>query len=428
MLLLLPHQLYELKHIKQVLDKDEEVILWEHPQYFKKYKYNKKRLILHRASMKCYFDKLKKNGIKAKYIEYNEKMKYETYKAFDPIDKIAFNGNIESPNFLLTKEDYGEYRAKTDKFLFNNFYMWSKKKLNILPKVKSKDKDNRKKLPKDIEIPELPSNGDKEYIDEAIRYVEKHFPKNYGDSDGFIYPVSHTGAKRFLKAFIEDKLSKFGDYQDAMSVRDDYLFHSVLSSSINIGLLNPIDCVDAVLQEKVPMNSLEGYIRQLFWREYQRYCYIYCDFSGNYFGNKKRLTKEWYTGKTGIDVVDDCIVKAFQNGYLHHIERLMIIGNYMNLSGIKPEEGFRWFMEFSCDSYEWVMMQNVMDMVFFVTGGITMRRPYVSSSNYILKMSDYKRGDWCDKWDKLYELFKKRNYKKLWKYRYYFGGLSGGFS
>ena len=101
----------------------------------------------------------------------------------------------------------------------------------------------------------------------------------------------------------------------------------------------------------------------------------------------------------------------------------MVVGNYMNLSGISPIEGHKWFMEFSCDSYEWVMAQNVYDMVFFVSGGITMRKPYISSSNYILKMSNYKKGEWCNIWDKKYKDFLKKNKKKLWKFRYHFRGL-----
>ena len=101
----------------------------------------------------------------------------------------------------------------------------------------------------------------------------------------------------------------------------------------------------------------------------------------------------------------------------------MIIGNYMVLSGIAPKEGFRWFMEMSCDSYEWVMTQNVLDMVFFVSGGITMRRPYLSSSNYINKMGNYQKGEWCEEWDKLYREFKKDKKDKLWKFRYFFHGL-----
>jgi deoxyribodipyrimidine photolyase-related protein len=205
------------------------------------------------------------------------------------------------------------------------------------------------------------------------------------------------------------------------------MFHSILSSSINIGLLNPIDIIEelAKYKSKVKINSFEGYIRQLFWREYQRYCYIYAavDFKKNYFGNKKKLSKAWYTGELGIPPVDDFIKSGFETAYMHHIGRLMFVGNFMNLSGISPKEGFRWFMEFSIDSYEWVMYQNVYDMVFFVTGGLTMRKPYVTSSNYVLKMSDYKKGEWSEKWTELYRKFMKKNKQKLWKFRYHFPQL-----
>ena len=422
--LILPNQLFEVKH----LDKSLEHIIYEHPHYFKSYKYNKKKLILHRASMKYYHDYLKKNKIKSKYVEFDEKLKIKDYKIFDPVDKIKLPGKpeiLETPNFLLSKEIYEEYRKKTKKFFFNGFYMWGKKKIDVLPNVKSQDKYNRKSLPKDEKIPKVPSNkSDQKYINEAIKYINKHFSRNYGNVDNFMFPVTHSTAKKFFRYFLKYKLKNFGEFQDAIVEENNTLFHSLLSTSINIGLLNPIDLAEKVEKVKAPLNSKEGYIRQLFWREYQRFCYIYYNFKGkNYFGNRKKLTKEWYDGTTGVDPIDNSIVIGFDTGYLHHIERLMVMGNFMNLSGISPKEGFKWFMEFSCDSYEWVMHQNVYDMVFFVSGGATMRRPYISSSNYISKMSNYKKGDWNDVWDKKYKDFIKKHRKKLLKFRYYFRSL-----
>jgi deoxyribodipyrimidine photolyase-related protein len=424
---ILPTQLFE----KKYLHKKYNYIIWEHPHYFKSYKYNKKKILLHSASMRYYYDYLKSSKFKVSYVSYDEKIKLISYKIFDPIDKIKLPGKykmIESPNFLLTKDDYIKYRDKTDKFFFNAFYMWSKKQLNILPKVISQDKLNRKKLP-DIKIPKIPKTSsnkqDMKYIKIGTNYVNNNFSKNYGNTCNFMFPVTHKTAKKWLKDFIKNKLEKFGDYQDAITQEDGFLFHSILSTSINIGLLNPSEIIEEVLNAKtIPLNSLEGYIRQLFWREYQRYCYIYYNFNNkNYFGNTSKLTKKWYNGTLDIPPVDNAIIKGFDIGYLHHIDRLMVVGNYMNLSGIHPKEGFKWFMEFSCDSYEWVMHQNVLDMVFFVSGGDTMRRPYISSSNYILKMSNYKKDTWSDKWDKKYYKFLEKNKKKLWKFRYHFRGL-----
>jgi deoxyribodipyrimidine photolyase-related protein len=418
---ILPNQLFSINYLNK---KKYKYIIWEHPHYFESYKYNKKKILMHKASMNYYYDYLKKNKFKCEYVDINQKLTIKDYTIFDPIDKIKLSSKctiIESPNFLLNKEIYATYREKTDKFFFNAFYMWSKKLLNIMPDIKSQDKLNRKKLPNNIQIPKVASNAkDKKYIDSNISYVNKNFKNNYGTTDNFIFPISHKTAKLFFKNFIDNKLKNYGDYQDSINKEEEFLFHSLLSSSINIGLLNPIDLIKIIIKTNAPLNSKEGFIRQLFWREYQRYCFIYCDFDKNYFGNNIKLSNKWYNGTLNIEPVDVSIKNAFNNGYLHHIERLMIVGNFMNLSKIDPKEGFKWFMEFSCDSYEWVMFQNVLDMVFFVTGGATTRRPYMSSSNYILKMSNYKKDVWCDIWDKKYKDFINTNKKKLHKFRYYY--------
>lgn len=443
MLLILPHQLYNINIIKKIKD-IKDIIIWEHPHYFKKYNYNKKKLVLHRASMKYYNDLLKDNKYNVKYVEYNKKPLINNYIVFDPIDKIKLPNKytmLESPNFLLNKENYKEFnnQRKSKRVIFNNFYLWSKKKLNIYPKLKSMDKMNREVYDKsgNSKIPSIPKLGttDNYYIKEAINYVEKKFPNNYGNNNNnakhsFNYPITHKTAMKWLLNFIKYKFKKFGPYQDFINKDNFTMFHSVLSSSINIGLINPSDIIKIIdhYKTRVPINSFEGYIRQLFWREYQRYCYGYSNinFNKNYFGNKKKLTKDWYKGTLGIDPVDDLIKSGFDTGYMHHIGRLMVIGNFMNISGIHPKEGFRWFMEFSIDSYEWVMHQNVYEMVFFVTGGQTMTRPYISSSNYILKMSNYNKNvnsNWNIKWDNLYHNFIKKNKSKLYKFRYYFPSL-----
>lgn len=430
---ILPNQLFNIKYIPKKYKK-HKFIIWEHPHYFTKYNYNQKKLILHRASMKYYFDYLKKNKFDVSYIEFNEKFKIFSATMFDPVDKLKLKNVtlIETPNFLLTKLDYNQYRElKGNKFMFHWFYMWGKKINDIIPNVKSKDKDNRKKLPKNIKIPPLPPNkSDKDYINEAVKYVNKHFNKNYGNTKNFLFPVTHKTAEKWLSNFLSKKFKLFGPYQDAIDKDNDFLFHSCLSTSINIGLINPLEIIKKIrpLQKKIPINSYEGYIRQLYWREYQRYCYIYFDFKGkNYFSNNKSLSKKWYNGTLGIDPVDDCIIKGFENGYLNHIQRLMVVGNFMNLSQIRPMDGFRWFMEFSCDAYEWVMTQNVLDMVFCVTGakpnGGTMAKPYISSSNYILNMSNYKKGEWAEKWTELYHQFVERNRNKLLPFKYYFRSL-----
>jgi deoxyribodipyrimidine photolyase-related protein len=441
--LILPHQLFHIKYLKDY--KDYDFYIYEHPQYFKKYKFNKKKLMLHRASMKYYYDYLKDNDFKVKYFDFDEKPNLKDYILFDPIDefsgKYKLPGSfeyIETPNFLLTKEQYGKYRKKTDKYMFTNFYMWSKKELDLYPTLKSRDKFNREQFKKNLKIPKLPKTSNQKYIISAKKYVDKKFPRNYGNTDNFIYPIDHKTAKKWLLDFFKKRLKYFGPYQDFVQEGENFMFHSVLSSSINIGLINPSEIVDELAKYKnnpkiqVNINSFEGYLRQLFWREYQRYTYIYVGYikndklKFNYFGNRKKLNKDWYEGTLDIEPIDDMIKDGFNTGYLHHIGRLMFVGNFMNLYGISPMEGFKWFMEFSTDSYEWVMCQNVLDMVFFCTGGMTMRKPYATSSNYVLKMSSYKYSknkEWTEDWDNLYTNFMKKNKKKLWKFRYHFPAL-----
>jgi deoxyribodipyrimidine photolyase-related protein len=436
--IILPTQLFEVKYLPKYV-KDCTILLWECPWYFNnpKYSFNKKKLILHKASMEYYYDYLKLKKYNVKKVLYDEKIIFDNCAMFDPIDytsllKIPKIHIEESPNFLLTKDDYEKYRKKSDKFFFNSFYMFGKSILGVIPKVKSTDKENRKTLTKDqlkkLNIPKVASLSilDKKYIKRGSSYVAKNFKDNYGDYTDFIFPVTHATCKRWLKYFIEKKFKNFGNYQDFINKDDEYMYHSLLSTSINIGLLTPLDIIDVIVEFKssIPINSFEGYIRQLFWREYQRYTYIYFysvpkNRNLNYFGNSGKLGDKWYTGKTGIPPVDDAIIKGFSTGYLHHINRLMVVGNFMNLSGISPSQGFKWFMEFSCDSYDWVMCQNVLGMAFFADGGKTMRRPYISSSNYISRMSNYPKGEWNDKLDKVYHDFIKKNRSKLEKYRYY---------
>lgn len=452
-LLILPHQLFTLDKKMIRRERVRRIVLWEHPQYFKKYKYNKRRLVMHRASMKVRMEELQGEFLgKVEYCDYDAVPKLsKKYLVYDPVDDIKLPAGgvlMESPNFLMSRELMATYRKKTPHFIFGNFYMWSKKELGILVGMKSTDKDNRKKLPKGVKVPKpWPRLDCREEMVKAAKYVEKRFSGNYGtvvsggEKGEWMPPLCRSDALKLMRYFIRVKFAKFGDYQDAISKDNGFLFHSLLSASINIGLLNPDEVVTAVLKAgkgkgksgDIPKNSLEGFVRQLFWREYQRYCYIYArkelegeGKGGDFFGNKEQLGKDWYIGGIGVPVVDDCVKRAFATGYLHHIERLMVIGNFMNLSGIRAKEGFKWFMEFSLDSYEWVMYQNVFDMVFFVTGGLTMRRPYVSSSNYILKMSNYGKGDgkWVEKWDKMYAAFVKRHAKKLHKFRYYFPMLT----
>ena len=316
------------------------------------------------------------------------------------------------------------YKEKQETINHKNFYDFVKK--NVLTKKqqitfkKSFDSENRKKIKKTQSLPTNYTANNNKYKIEARAYVNKHFGKNYGNVENTWFPVTHKEARRCLKHFIKHKLENFGTYQDAILKDHGFLYHSCISSSLNIGLLNPDYVLKEVLKiaNKFEINNIEGFIRQILgWREYQRYCYLfyYNEIkNSNYFGNSKKLSSKWYSAKTKIKPVDDAIKFAFEYGYLHHIVRLMVICNFMNLCGIKTHECFQWFMEFSIDSYPVFMLQNVYSMGLYSDGGLTMRKPYLSSSNYILNLSDYKKNEtWVLIWKCLFYYFLERKQKKI---------------
>lgn len=235
-------------------------------------------------------------------------------------------------------------------------------------------------------------------------------------------PFTHDDAEKWLKTFIKERLPYFGPNQDAVSQSIHLGNHSLLSPLLNIGLITPREVLDAVLKQfdalpdkKEHIASYEGFIRQLIgWREFCRLMYLFHGksmFKMNLLNHKKRLTKNWYHATTGIAPIDQLIDKAHNTGYLHHIERLMYMGNFFLLSQIHPKDVYEWFMVCFIDSYEWVMAPNVFGMSQYSLKGMSMMtRPYFSSSNYILKMSDFKKnGKWEIIWDALYYNFVDRH-------------------
>lgn len=191
----------------------------------------------------------------------------------------------------------------------------------------------------------------------------------------------------------------------------------MLTPVLNIGLLTPDDIVGETMkfskEEKIPLNSLEGFIRQIIgWREFIRAMYERVgekQRSGNFWKHVRPLPGSFYNGKTGVDPVDTVIHRVLDRSYCHHIERLMILGNFMLLCGLKPDDVYRWFMELFIDAYDWVMVPNVYGMSQFADGGIFATKPYISGSNYILKMSDFKKGPWCETWNALFWNFIDRH-------------------
>ncbi len=255
------------------------------------------------------------------------------------------------------------------------------------------------------------------HVADVQRLVSNRFASHPGRADEFWLPTTRAQAHEWLQQFLEQRFASFGPYEDALTPRSDSLFHSVLSPLLNIGLLTPAEVLERAVEHArlndIPLNSLEGFVRQIIgWREFIRG--VYHNFSGeqgsrNFWGHQRELTRHWWDGSTGIPPLDDAIRAALRLGWTHHIPRLMVLGNMMTLCEIKPTSAHRWFMEMFADSANWVMGPNVYGMALFSDGGIFATKPYICGSNYLLKMSDYEKGPWCDVVDGLYWRFVEKH-------------------
>lgn len=438
--LIFPNQLFQ---GSELLDESSDIYLWESNLHFTQYKFHKKKLILHRASMKFYEEHLK-NSFKVKYLEFREYPKLEMLFKFlceeniaeiniyEPIDyllnrrlqryseqyEIGLNLFI-NPNFV-NDDQINESLLKSKKHFLTKYYISQRQRLDIIIDGNSPvggkwsfDTDNRKKLPKGHKPPAEYKVSINKFIKEAKEYVDHNFQNNPGNVEEFNYPIDFDSAEKSFIYFLEKKMNLFGDFEDAISDTEDYIYHSILTPALNIGLINPHKIIDLTLEYHIkynfPLNSLEGFIRQVIgWREFMRAVYIKEGVkirTSNYWDFNKKMPDAFYSGNTGIYPVDNTIKKLSFSAYNHHIERLMVLGNFMLLCEIHPEEIYKWFMELYIDSYDWVMVPNVYSMSQYADGGLITTKPYISGSNYIRKMSDYRKGDWCEIWDSLYWRF-----------------------
>ena len=331
---------------------------------------------------------------------------------------------LQSPMFMFSRSYFDEYQGGKKNLLLENFYRKTRKELNILMDDGKPiggqwnyDELNRKKIPKGLEIPES-----KIYESEHLRHVNELIDNEFADSPGatsekFWIPFKRKDALKYLDDFFKVKFELFGPYEDAIYENHNFLFHSAISPLLNIGLLTPGEVIEKAIifstKNNTSLNSVEGFVRQIMgWREFIRGVYHtrgHKQIGQNFFKNERKLTKDWYDGTTGIDPLDNAIKLALEYGYTHHINRLMVISNIMNLSGIHPDEIYRWFMEMFVDSSEWVMVPNVYGMGTYADGGVFSTKPYICGSSYIMKMSNFKKGPWCDIVDGLYWSFIKNN-------------------
>jgi len=446
--LVYPHQLFR-NH--PALNDGRPCVLLEDPMFFGNdsrwpMPMHKQKLVLHRASIAAYASGLARAGVAENpggekidgvaWLNAAISKKTTDLHYCDPVDDIverrlidmAGKRNIKlhrypSPNFLTPGDFLNKHTGgETKRPFMARFYQAQRRRMNLLLESDdspvggqwSFDAENRRKLPKNAAVPFPPGTIANDWVHDAIRHVEARFPHHPGQTDGFRWAVTHEDARIWMEAFFHERFEHFGIYEDAISRDHAFINHSALTPMLNIGLLDPGDMVETALKSaskdpNIPLNSLEGFIRQIIgWREFM--CGIY-RFRGtgirnsNFWNCERPMPAAFYDGTTGIPPVDRVIRQVLREGWCHHIERLMVLGNFMLLCRLRPDDVYRWFMELFVDSYDWVMVPNVYGMSQFADGGTFTTKPYISGSNYILKISDEPKGTWCGVWDGLFWSF-----------------------
>jgi deoxyribodipyrimidine photolyase-related protein len=446
--LVFPHQLFE-----ALLDEPAgtRFVLVEDDLLFRHQPVHAQKLVLHRASMRLFATRLREAGFAVDVVETDAAaptgerltalvaaLAPSEVRVYDVVDdwllrdtraalaaagvELAPEDVDETPSFFCTRPElaawFGEHRAR-----MQTFYQWQRRRLDVLVEGPEHDRpvggqwsydpENRKKLPKGHRVPSRRPVERLPEVDEAVAWVGEAFPDAPGRADTFDWPVTHEQARAGLREFVDERLSQFGPYEDAVATAHPFVFHAAITPALNCGLLDPREVLETVLaaaeEHDVDLPSLEGFVRQLIgWREYMRATYhLYGRRmrTSNHLGHTRSLAPGWWDAGTGLDPVDHVVRGALERGYAHHIERLMVLGNAMCLLRTDPDEVYAWFMALFVDAYDWVMVPNVYAMSQFAAGtGIT-TKPYVSGSNYLRTMTDFGTGQWRDDWDALYWTF-----------------------
>ncbi|MCC5452661.1 cryptochrome/photolyase family protein [Rheinheimera sp. UJ51] len=346
---------------------------------------------------------------------------------------------LEDDRFLCSKEMFNQWASGRQQLRMEYFYRQMRRYTGLLLDAKQQpvggqwnfDKENRKACPPDlVAIPPLKFSHD-DITQQVCQLVATEFAENPGSVDNFQYAVTGKEARQAFMHFIEQQLANFGDYQDAMLVDQPFLFHSLCSMYLNAGLLDVrwmCQKVEAAWRsEKVSLNAAEGFIRQLIgWREFVRglYWLKMPDYAAqNYFSATTPLPSYFWSGKTKMRCMQQAISQTMEYGYAHHIQRLMITGNFALLAGLDVQAICDWYLAVYVDAYEWVELPNTMGMALFADGGELASKPYAASGAYVNRMSNYCKnchykvkdvtGEKACPFNALYWDFLDRNHEQL---------------
>lgn len=337
-------------------------------------------------------------------LEFQEREVQKEFEEWQSKDlKIQYELN---PLFLSQFSEFRNIFPEGKKRLQETFYRAMRKKFGILMDDRGNpeggkwnyDLANRSNWKKGDPQPMVPPWSSPDLLTkEVMDLIEEKYPNSYGSAESFGWPVTRTQALNWLDHFLDNSLEYFGKYEDAMDLEEPYLFHSLLSPMIHLGLLHPKEVLDKALKKykepksKIPLESLEGFVRQILgWREFMRHIFTenadqYSKF--NFFAHKKKLPEFFWDYSSGMRCIDSTIESVWRRGYSHHISRLMVLSNFANLYEISPQALNEWFWFAYVDAFEWVVKPNVIGMGTYADGGKTSTKPYIASANYIKKMA-----------------------------------------
>ncbi len=311
---------------------------------------------------------------------------------------------LEDDRYVCRRDEFSAWAESRSELRMEFFYREMRRKTGYLMAGDQPaggqwnfDHDNRKRLPDEHPVPKLRRFEPDDITAEVLKLVGARFGDHFGALAPFHWGVTRTHALTALNHFVHESLPGFGDYQDAMRFGDDFLHHSVISPYLNCGLLDPREvCEKAIAAYEaghVPLNAVEGFVRQIIgWREFVRGIYWH-HMPGYARSNRLRAHRPlpwfYWSGETDMRCMADCIRSTHEHAYAHHIQRLMVTGNFALLAGIKPSEIEEWYLVVYADAYEWVELPNVHGMVMHADGGLMGSKPYAASGAYIHRMSDY---------------------------------------
>ena len=349
---------------------------------------------------------------------------------------------LRDDRYLCSIAEFSDWAEGRDHLTMEHFYRRMRRKTGLLMTGQegsgkpvggewNYDKENRKPPAEDMASPARPRFEPDRITRTVIDLVEAQFGDHFGSLEQFHWPVTRAEAEQAAEAFFADRIERFGPYQDAMVHGSDDLYHSLLSTSINLGLLDPLDLcrrAEKAYQEgRAPLNSVEGFIRQIIgWREYIRgfYWFLMPELEeANALDATRPLPEFYWTGETEMRCLADCVRSTRDNAHAHHIQRLMVLGNFALIAGIEPKAVQDWYLVVYADAYQWVELPNVSAMILYADGGRLATKPYAASGNYINKMSDYcrectysphkKTGEGACPFNPLYWHFMHRHRDKL---------------